>query len=256
MSPTPIAIAVSAATLLSLAAVSQGAAITAYASALPTETFDALASTGSTGTTLPAGWTFTESGTNADTTYGVDNGGSNSGNTYSYGTTGSTDRAFGGLRSSSLIPVIGASFTNSVTDGTLTSLAISYRGEQWRLGSANADRLDFQYSTNATSLTTGTWTDVDGLDFNAPVTTGSARSLDGNATGNFAAVAGSITGLNVASGGTIWIRFTDFDATSSDSGLAIDNFNLTAAGVVVAAPEPASLAALLGLTGVIARRRR
>ena len=45
----------------------------------------------------------------------------------------------------------------------ITSLAISYTGEQWRLGQVDtgraADRLDFQLSTNATSLTTGTWTD-------------------------------------------------------------------------------------------------
>jgi hypothetical protein len=35
-----------------------------------------------------------------------------------------------------------------------------------------ADRLDFQYSLNATSLTTGTWLNDDNLDFIAPLTSG------------------------------------------------------------------------------------
>ncbi len=34
--------------------------------------------------------------------------------------------------------------------------------------SARTDRLDFQYSVNATSLATGTWTDENELDFTAP----------------------------------------------------------------------------------------
>ena len=39
------------------------------------------------------------------------------------------------------------------------------------MGVANrnaADRLDFQLSTDATSLNTGTWVDYNGLDFNGP----------------------------------------------------------------------------------------
>ena len=47
--------------------------------------------------------------------------------------------------------------------GTITSLDIAYTGEQWRNGNTAAardDRLDFQYSTDATSLTTGAWTEA------------------------------------------------------------------------------------------------
>src|SRR5688572_30046227 len=53
-----------------------------------TETFNSLASTGTTNevTTLPIGWTFIESGTNANTTYAAGTGSSNTGNTYSFGT--------------------------------------------------------------------------------------------------------------------------------------------------------------------------
>jgi hypothetical protein len=148
--------------------------------------FDSLASTGTTNdiATLPAGWTFSESGTNANTTYAAGTGSSNAGNTYSFGLT-AADRALGGLLSGSLNSTIGAGFVNH-TGSTITALQIQYRGEQWRLGATGraADRLDFQYSTDATSLTSGTWTDIDSLDFISPVTTGTVGALNGNDTLN------------------------------------------------------------------------
>ncbi len=118
--------------------------------------FDTLASTGSSSST-PEGWGFAETGTNANITYSAGTGSSNSGETFSFGATGSTERAFGGLLSGSVIPTIGAHFKNE-TGGTITTLTISYTGEQWRLGASGrgADRLDFQYSTTATSLSRST----------------------------------------------------------------------------------------------------
>ena len=115
-----------------------------------TQNFNTLATTG-TSATMPTGWAFLETGTNANTTYLADNGGSNSGNTFSYGTGTTAERAIGGLRSGSLNPTLGATFTNN-TGGDITSLSISYTGEQWRFGAVNrADRLEFFYSTNATT---------------------------------------------------------------------------------------------------------
>ena len=62
-----------------------------------------------------------------------------------------------------------------LADTAITSLDVAYTGEQWRLGTAGRpDRLDFQYSLDATSLTTGTWTDVDALDYSTTDTTGTA----------------------------------------------------------------------------------
>ena len=82
-------------------------------------------------------------------------------------------------------PTIGAQFTNN-TGSTVTSLDVSYIGEMWRAGVTNrdaADRLDFQLSTNATSLTTGTWVDYNSLDFNSPNINATAGALNGNAVG-------------------------------------------------------------------------
>ena len=123
-----------------------------------------------TSTATPSGWFFLETGQNANNTYIGDNGTLNSGNTYSYGQTNSSERAFGTLLSGSLTSTIGVGFTNN-SNSTITAFTINYTGEQWRLGTINrVDRLDFQYSLNATSLNTGTWTDADNLDFIAPIT--------------------------------------------------------------------------------------
>ena len=213
-----------------------------------TENFDTLANSGTTNTTLPTGWDFAESGTNANTPaflYRAGNGSDNAGDTYSFGAASSTERAFGGLRSGSLTPTIGAAFTNN-TPGTITSLAISFVGEQWRLGQNPVgraqDRLDFQLSTDATSLTTGTWTDYNGLDFASPVLTGTLGALNGNASGSRTAVSSTLTGLAIPSGATFWIRWSDLDLVpGSDDGLAVDEVSVTPNGVVAdAAPTVSS----------------
>ncbi len=206
----------------------QAAGAISLTGATYTQDFDTLASS-STSSSVPTGWDFYESGSNANTTYTAGNGGGTAGDTYSFGVTSSTDRAFGGLQSSNLIPMIGAQFTNN-TGSTITGLEITYTGEMWRAGVTNrgaADRLDFQYSTDAGSLSTGSWIDVDVLDFNSPVVNTTAGALDGNALANRAAISHTITGLNIPNGASFWIRWTDFNIASSDDGLAIDDFSLT-----------------------------
>jgi hypothetical protein len=198
--------------------------------AVLSENFNSLPTTG-TSSTLPIGWLFAETGTNANLTFTAGTGSSTTGDTYSFGSAASTDRAFGGLLSGSLTPTIGARFTNN-SGATITSLDISYTGEQWRLGAVarGADRLDFQYSTDATGLTTGTWTDVNALDFSSPNVTSGAGALDGNAAANRSAISSTITGLSIPNGATFYIRWNDFNVSSSDDGLAIDDFSLTPHG--------------------------
>jgi predicted extracellular nuclease len=201
-----------------------------------TENFNSLVSTG-TSSTVPAGWAFNEAGANANTTYTAGTGSGTAGDTYSFGAAASSERAFGGLQSGNLIPTLGAAFTNN-TGGQITSLDIAYTGEQWRLGATGrTDRIDFQISTDATSLTTGTWTDIDALDFSSPITTGTVGALDGNAAANRAAVSATINSLAIANGATFWIRWTDFNPTGADDGLAVDDFSITPHG----GPVPLSL---------------
>jgi hypothetical protein len=203
--------------------------------------FDSLAISGTTNSVLPAGWSFAESGTGANTTYAAGTGSSSTGNTYSFGATGSTDRAFGTLRTSSLLSEIGTEVVNA-TGATITSLAIAYTGEQWRLGAiGRIDRLAFAYSLDATSLTTGTWLDVAELDFVAPITTGATGALDGNEVANQSAISYTITGLNLVSSATVWLRWSDFVAAGSNDGLAIDQVSISALRTVIPQPPTATV---------------
>ncbi len=209
------------------------------------QNFDSLASSGTTNTVVPQGWMFLETGTNANNTYAAGTGSSNTGNTYSLGL--DSDRAFGGLQSGSLVPTIGASFLNN-TGTILTALHIVYTGEQWRLGAtprAQADRLDFQISYDATSLSTGTWTDVDSLDFNSPILSGTVGALNGNLAANRSGKSYTIQGLSISPGATFWIRWTDFNVAGSDDALAVDDFSIMPSGIPLSQPtmvfSPASL---------------
>ena len=190
-----------------------------------TQTFDTLASAG-TSSVVPPGWALLESGTNANGSYTAGTGSGNAGDTYSFGAAGASERALGSLQSGALVPLFGAVFTND-TGVTITAITIAYTGEQWRLGTtARTDRLDFQYSVSATSLASGTWTDVDALDFTT-LDTGAVGARDGNAAGTRALIGTTITGLDIPAGATFWIRWTDFNASGADDGLAVDDFSLT-----------------------------
>ncbi|MBK7882607.1 MAG: hypothetical protein IPJ81_01275 [Chitinophagaceae bacterium] len=189
------------------------------------QNFNTLANAG-TSNVLPTGWALLETGANANDTYLADNGMANSGNTYSYGVANNAERAFGTLLSGSLTPTVGVQFTNN-SGATITSITVTYTGEQWRLGTAGReDRLDFQYSTNANALNNGVYIDVNQLDFIAPVVVGPGP-LDGNANANKKVIAFEIAGLNITAGTNFWFRWTDFNASGADDGLGIDDFSVT-----------------------------
>lgn len=191
--------------------------------------FDTLASSG-TSNVMPTGFTFEETG--GDGLYLADDGDNaiNDG-VYSFGSDSNSDRALGtwqagATRGTSVTPYIGARLKNSTGD-LIKYLYIRFQGEQWRraAGDTTADRLNFQYSTNATSLTDGaaTWVDFDALDFSSPVTTATVASLDGNASGNNAQVSAWIETLNLAADGHLWIRWLDDNSNPVSDALAIDD---------------------------------
>lgn len=133
-----------------------------------TQNFDGLPNTGTglsqSGSIFASGWSFLETGSNSNVLYQAGNGSSNSGDTYSYGTTSATDRAFGMLQSGNLSSILGFKFTNN-TGVTVTSLVIGYTGETWRLASAS-DNLAFSYQLSNVALNAASgWTSVSGLTF-------------------------------------------------------------------------------------------
>ncbi|RYD82172.1 MAG: T9SS type A sorting domain-containing protein [Sphingobacteriales bacterium] len=192
--------------------------------------FDSLASTGTTASTMPYGWYFAETGTGANTTYGIDNGTSNSGNTFSYGSASSSDRALGSLASGSTQSVFGVAFKNN-TGKSISTIKISYVVEQWRIGNTSTARMDSsvaELSFFATSLTSpGVWSAIPQLNLYSTVQTATtAAALDGNNRANRTLVSYTATGLSVPDGTTIWLRWTDPNITGSDDALAIDSFTL------------------------------
>lgn len=190
--------------------------------------FDTLANTGASGA-APDGWAFAEGGSGANATYTAGTGSSTTGDTYSFGASGSVERAFGGLRTGSLNTTVGAEFQNA-TGATIVNLAIRYVCEQWRVGVADrgaADRMDLQISTDATSLTTGAWVDVDSLDCLSTNTATTVGAKNGNDAAFRTVVMGAITGLAVENGATFWLRWTDFDIAGADDGLGIDDFSIS-----------------------------
>jgi hypothetical protein len=191
------------------------------------ENFDSM---GAAGTTFVSGWTAIRSGgsgvLNATLTMVATDGQANSGNVYNTGTTAATERSFGTLGSGTTVPAFGAAFTNN-TGSTVSEIAVSAVMEQWRAGSdASANEIvAFSYSLDATSLSTGTWTNVTALDLLEKLTTTTAAvALDGNLSANQSNISGSITGLTWANGATLWIRWTDVNEFGSDGIYSIDNF--------------------------------
>ncbi len=213
--------------------------------------FNTLINTGSS-SVLPSGWVILETGTatNVNGLYTAGTGSSNSGDMYSFGASANTERAIGGLLSGTLTPFIGSSYVNN-SGGLISGLVINYTGEQWRLGATGRnDRLDFQYSLDATSLNTGTWIDFNALDFVAPNSTVTVGALDGNSTANKVVISGNISSLSISNGSTFWIRWTDLNASGSDDGLGVDDFSIS---IISASPTltatPTSITGLSYISG-------
>ena len=209
-----------------------------------TQAFDTLAGTGSNlawadDATVP-GWYATRA------TYTAGSGTGNAGGLYSLGSAGSTDRALGSVASGTTGTILyGARFVND-SASTIDTVEISYAGEQWREGGPTttpsvAQTLQAGYQTGAAGLTSGTWTPLDALDFTSPVFGTTAAALDGNLAGNRTVLNATLTGLALAPGAELWLRWEDPNDAGNDHALAIDDVVVTAeveppgAGVVVSA---------------------
>jgi uncharacterized repeat protein (TIGR01451 family) len=213
-----------------------------------TQNFDTLATSGTANTwtdnsTPLVGWyaQFTAAGQTANPiTYRADAGGSNTGAIYSWGTGTATERAFGSVGSGTPGNILRAIRLVNNTGSTITSLDVSFFGEQWRAGGCTptpctplAQTLDFQYQvanagtiTDANTPSTG-WTDHNSLDFVTPAPgTSTAAALDGNAAANRTALSATIT-VTVTAGQEVWLRWFDTNDANNDHGLGFDDFSVT-----------------------------
>src|SRR5262249_24524134 len=194
-----------------------GGSLTALNSPL-TENFDTLAQSGTgltwtDNSTIP-GWYSTR------TTYNTGTGSSNTGALYSFGVAGTnpvTDRALGTVASGGTGTIYQAVRLVNNTGATITSLDVSYVGEQWRNGgNATPHTLTFQYQVASAGAITGAntpsagWTTFPSLSFTGPVATATAAALDGNTANNRVPKSATLT-LTATAGQEIWLRWQDPD---------------------------------------------
>jgi len=148
------------------------------------------------------------------------------GNVYNVGTLGSEERAFGTMADGTAVPALGAVFQNN-TGGTVSKISIQARMEQWRqsLNTAVNETVAFSYSFDATSLNTGTWTNVTALNLKEKLTAATTdAAVNGNLASNYTNMASIITGLNWTNGTNLWIKWVDTNDAGSNGLYAIDNF--------------------------------
>lgn len=226
---------VSVLTLLSLPATAQ-VTLSALGTA-STQSFDtlpaSLSATWTNNSTIP-GWYHARTGTG--TTIVANDGTSNAGNLYSYGTGTTTDRALGSVGSGTPGSFFwGVRLLNS-TGSTISSLDVSYTGEQWRNSAAAAQTIAFSYLVGSPTVT-GSLAEfqsagvaITSLDFTSPVTGGVAGALNGNLAANRTTKTFSITGLSIPNGTEVMLRWSDPDHVGSDHGLSIDDFSVTPQG--------------------------
>lgn len=168
-----------------------------------------------------------DSGTNAFT-----------GRAFNYGSSQDPDRAIGTRPHTTTRSFFtGAGFVNS-SPATITNVQLSYRGEQWRVSFDGAQQvLRFFYRVGSNDFLADTnnigWTPVPLLNFTSPqIMAGISTNLDGNEEQNSELLAQSISGISVPPGETFWIRWFDEDDIGQfDHGLAIDDVNVTFAGL-------------------------
>ena len=237
--------------LLLGATCSQAAYIFTSVNQTITETF-----TNYNGTSAPTNWTLnavneSNPAQQAGFVGNVGSATSTTGGWRSYGTTSptnSSDRSLGFLGNGNFGATLAnaATMTASYTNNTgvaLTSLSISYTGEQWFAQLSRNTQIFVSYSLDG-----ATFTDIAALRFNAPNTNpgaGGGIVLDGNAAGNrtvFDAFNINVSASPIAEGNTFYLRFSYNGGNNGGSrqGLAIDDVS------VAVVPEPTTVALLLG----------
>lgn len=183
--------------------------------------------------TLPTAWFAEENGANANTTYRVAFGDYAGGNMYSFGDSVSTDRALGSIGSGSLNKSTYGSAWINTTGEVIENVEINFTGEMWRQGrplrATGPDTLHFDFAINAEGIGADGFTAYDLLSFYSPVEDGTLNvPTDGNEPVYQTEISGVIGSLSLMPNDTLWVRWTDYNSSSYDDGLAIDDFSIAA----------------------------
>ena len=211
--PTPLLCALALASGLQAALPTLADTIAVYR-----QDFDGLITTGTAEfSKLPDGWTVVETGTNANTSLAADSGQSNSGNSYSYGEFGSTDRALGLLASGSLTGRIEFRLVNN-TGKAIDSVWVRFSAEQWRLGGSTTDSMAASVQINHRGAVAAA-----GLTIRADQGNTNTRNPNANVD---AQTVQSMLAVKLSAWDTLELAWADVNATGNDDAWGIDNFEL------------------------------
>lgn len=172
-------------------------------------------------------WLYAETNTNAAFTAGT--GSSTGSGVYSFGNSGSPERALGSLASGTGVYAIGVVFTNE-TGTILNQFTLSFTAEQWRKGgSTNKNLWAFRYKTGAiNSIDQPNLLSEPKLDFGSLVTTSGGGSLNGNLPQNRQLIRFTVTGIKWKQGEQLLLRWDDADEAGSDDAVGIDDLHFSA----------------------------
>ena len=181
------------------------------------------------GTNL-AGWQFYKTGgSGSNAVFATGTGSNNNGDIYSFGSSGSANRALGSLPTSGATYAIGFLVTNN-TGTTLNAFTVSFIAAQWRNGGSNSSNTwTFKYkigssisTINQASLSTNT-----NLNFSSIISSASITVLDGTASANQSVRSYTISGITWNNGDQLLLRWDDAAHSNSDA-MAIENFSFAA----------------------------
>ncbi len=206
-----------------------------------TENFNTLANTGTgitwTNNTTATGWyARTSAGTGTSiAVYGTNTGSTLTAGLYSFGVAGTnpvTDRALGIVNSNAFTGATGIAKgfygwrLKNNTSSTLTSVTVTWTGEQWRKAAVAATQsLSLYYQTGVTvnDLVAGTWTAAPST-FTSPIASiAAATALDGNAPANRVAAISVTISVSIPAGDEIMLRWEDLNDGGNDHFMGIDD---------------------------------
>ena len=180
-----------------------------------------------------AGWYVTDEKNSGSVNIVAGTGSSNVGNSYSFGSSTSSERAMGYLGSGSQDYYNCALRMVNNTGAAIQSFSVSFTGEQWRCGGNsgnNNNKLEFFYQVGSSiSMPTRSlsgWTAESNLNFSPPIRSSGTTALNGNNSSARSAKSHSFN-VTVAHGSEIYFLWHGGDGAGSDAGLAIDDLSIT-----------------------------
>lgn len=226
-----------------------------------TQDFNTLTSgTWTDGTTL-TGWYARTTATASIVAYGANTGSTTTAGLYAFGVSGTnalTDRALGFAPSNAYTGgsgtgkgYMGWRLKNN-TGSTITSITVTWTGEQWRKENVAASTLNLFYQTGTTvnDLIAGTWTAAAST-FTSPITLAAAGALDGNTSINRTAGISVVITVTIAAGDEIMLRWEDLNDVGNDLFLAIDDVIVNANATSALPPVVTAAASLPGTVGAL-----